>query len=101
MKYEKAFGEYLRTRYKSSRTGGQLSPKVVSDILSRCRTAERLMNLELTKSWVVRDEKFDELTLRLKQALYELPSRGKMRYPHHPYMHSINIYRRFVSETED
>ena len=60
------FEEFLSLKYKSKRTGRNLSKIVISNVSSRCRKIEELLVLDLDK-YCINEEKFQNLRQKIKQ----------------------------------
>lgn len=96
MKHEHEFRTFLMTQKRSSRTKQLFSPKVTSDTVSRCKTVERLMSIELSSETVGSDASCLRLCAQIKAT--KLSSTDARPYAHNELILAIRTYREFFSQ---
>jgi hypothetical protein len=87
MKFQEEFRLYLTKSFRSSRTGKPLAAKVVTDIVSRCRLIERILNVELGPRVLMKKGAYETIEQAAKQS-------GKMfgASPSRPYAYNLHLY---------
>lgn len=95
MKHETEFRQFLTTEKLSSRTNRPFSPKVASDTISRCRTVERLMSLELSGKTLGSDAAASRLCAQITAA--RVSSTVGRPYAHNELVLAVRTYREFIA----
>lgn len=95
MKAEKEFINYLTSQFRSEKTSLPYSQKVASDILSRCRRIELLLEIKLSIAFVSHEKNYLALREQIK-------SHGDFCSEAHPYgygqyIHALKAYYLFAS----
>lgn len=93
MKHELDFRQYLTEVRKSAKTHRAYSPKVITDILRRCRTAEALLQIELTPVQMKRPAELDRICKSIRDN--RLSSTDRMPYAHLSLINAVRIYSDF------
>lgn len=94
MKHEKEFRTFLKTEKRSSRTNKPFSAKVTSDTLSRCRTIERVLGMELSTSTLGSDDVVQMLCAQIKAD--RVSSTVGRPYAHNELILAVRTYREFL-----
>ena len=89
MKKETEFRNFLLYTYSNEKTNLKLSPKVVFDIISRCKAIERIMECSLPTTPKKIDELVGEMKIKAKKF-------GNSRYPYSPYVYALKKYQSFL-----
>ena len=95
MKYEDQFREYLKTIRVSLRTGNLLTPRAVSDTISRCKRVERDLSVEISPSTVGSPQALNQLLCSIREA--RLSASEKLPYSYSQFVYSVKVYRDFVA----
>lgn len=90
MSNKEGFRIFLLEEYKSEKTGVPYSKKVVSDILSRCRKIESVLNISLPLEEDADFFKTVAQGIKENQAFSQ-----KYKYAYAQYIHALNVYRKF------
>lgn len=94
MKHEEEFKAFLKTVKHGSRTKQLLSAKVASDTISRCKQAERLLEIELSVRTFTDDAAVDRLCARIK--CERLTATKGRPYAYNDLIVAVRTYREFV-----
>jgi hypothetical protein len=94
MKHESEFRAYLTNVRKSSKTHEAYSPKVVTDLLRRCRAVEALLSIELPSSVATSATRNEEICETIRQA--RLSSTPGTPYAHLSLINAVRIYSEFL-----
>lgn len=94
MKHETEFRTFLTTVKRSARTNLPFSPKVASDTVSRCKTVERLLSIELSDKTMSSDAACLRLCAKIKSD--RVSSTEVRPYAHNELIHSVRTYREFI-----
>lgn len=95
MKAEKEFISYLTTEYRSAKTGLPYSQKVASDILSRCKRIELILETELTVALISKEKNFLALRQKIRSQADCFGSASRP-YGYLNYFHALTAYYRFA-----
>ncbi len=95
MKHDSEFRLYLTNVRKSSRTLKPYSPKVITDLLRRCRTVEALLLVELSQSTVGSATGTEEICETVHKA--KLGSTPTTPYAHLSLTNAVRIYAEFLA----
>lgn len=95
MKHESEFRSYLTEVRKSSKTGKAYAPKVVTDLLRRCRMVETLLSLELSQSSAGSSKGAEGICETIRHA--RLGSTDTMPYAHLSLINAVRIYSDFLT----
>lgn len=95
MRNETEFKTFLTTEKRSARTRKPFSAKVASDTVSRCKTVERLLSVELSGRTLSSDEAAQKLCEQIKVG--RLSSTGARPYAHNELILAVRTYREFLS----
>lgn len=95
MKHESEFRSYLTNVRKSSKTGEAYSPKVVTDLLRRCRAVESLLEIELSEATAGTVKNADAICEPLRQR--RLGSTATMPYAHLSLINAVRVYCDFLA----
>lgn len=95
MKHDSEFRLYLTHVRKSSRTLKPYSPKVITDILRRCRSVEALLLIELSPSTVSNAKDTQGICETVHQA--KLGSTPTTPYAHLSHTSAVRIYADFLA----
>lgn len=94
MKHETEFRTFLMTEKRSARTKQPFSSKVASDTVSRCKTVERLMSIELSGKTLGADAACLRLCAQIKAE--RVSSTQGRPYAHNELILAIRTYREFL-----
>lgn len=94
MKHETEFRKFLMTEKRSVRTNQPFSCKVASDTVSRCKTVERLIAIELSGTTLGSDAATQRLCLQIKTERFF--STEMRPYAHNEPILAVRIYREFM-----
>ena len=94
MKYEAEFRLYLKKFCISKKTGENMSAKVASDTLSRCRRVESYFSYELSPAKAMNDTAHSNLLKKIKEA--KISSTDKRPYLYAQLVHAVNKYKDFA-----
>lgn len=94
MKNETEFKTFLTTEKCSARTGKPFSAKVASDTVSRCKTVERFLSIELSVQTLGSDEAAQKLYDQIK--IGRLSSTDSRPYAHNDLILAVRTYREFL-----
>lgn len=94
MQYATEFRYYLTSVRKSSKTGAAYSPKVVTDLLRRCKTIESKLSIELSESTITPD-KLELICKKIREE--RLCSTARVPYAHLSLVNAARIYADFMS----
>ena len=97
MEDDKKFVHYLIVDYRSAKTGVPYSPKVASNIKSRCKRIEIILETELTIALVSNTNKFMQLADQIKSKTGHFCSTTHP-YGYLQYIHALRAYRLFASQ---
>lgn len=95
MRHESEFRSYLTNDRKSSKTGLPYSPKVVTDLLRRCRAVESLLEIELSGATVGSGKTADAICESIRQQ--RLTSTPTVPFAHLSLINAVRIYRDFLA----
>jgi hypothetical protein len=95
MKHEAEFRSYLTTVRKSSKTGKAYAPKVVTDMLRRCRKVEALLRIELSQAISGSSKGLEDVCETIRQS--RLTSTPTMPYAHLSLINAVRIYADFFA----
>jgi hypothetical protein len=95
MKYDSEFRLYLTSVRKSRKTLKPYSPKVITDLLRRCRTVEALLSIDLSQATVGTTKGTDEICATIRQA--KLASTPTTPYAHLSLINAVRIYADFLT----
>ena len=95
MKHDSEFRLYLTNVRKSSRTHKLYSPKVVTDLLRRCRTVEAHLSIEPSQSTVGSTKGSTEVCETVRQA--KLGSTPGIPYAYLDLINAVRIYADFLA----
>jgi hypothetical protein len=95
MKYETEFRTFLMTEKLSVRTRRPFSAKVASDTVSRCRTVERLLFVDLSPKTLASEDACLELCARIKEEKASATS-GRP-YAYNELILAVRTYREFIA----
>ena len=98
MKFKDDFREYLKTRFRSTKSGEPLSSKVASDVLSRCHLVEQLTGIELRRETVNSDKAYERLYELVKAKAGDFGASPARPYAYNQHLYSVRLYRKFLSE---
>jgi len=96
MKHETEFRAFLMTEKRSARTKQPFSSKVASDTVSRCKTVERLMSVELSGKTVGSNAACLRLCAQVKSD--RLSSSQNRPYAHNELILAVRTYREFIAK---
>ena len=94
MKHDSEFRAYLTNVRKSSKTLKPYSPKVITDLLRRCRTVEALLAIELSPS-TASSKGAEEICETVRRA--RLGSTPGTPYAHLSLTNAVRIYADFLA----
>jgi hypothetical protein len=94
MKHQTEFRTFLTTEKRSARTNQPFSSKVASDTVSRCKTVERLMSIELSGKTLGSDAACLRLCAQIKAE--RVSSTEGRPYAHNELILAVRTYREFV-----
>lgn len=94
MKHETEFRTFLMTEKRSVRTNQPFSPKVASDTVSRCKTVERLMAIELSGKSLGSDAACLRLCAQVKAE--RISSSQGRPYAYNELILAVRTYREFI-----
>lgn len=95
MKHETEFRTFLMTEKRSARTNQPFSSKVASDTVSRCKTVERLMSIELSGKTLGSDAACLRLCAQIK--VERVSSTQRRPYAHNELILAVRTYREFFA----
>jgi len=95
MKNDSEFRSYLTHVRKSSKTGEAYSPKVVTDLMRRCRAVESLLEIELSVATVGSIKNVDAICESIRQQ--RLGSTATMPYAHLSLINAVRVYSDFLA----
>ena len=99
MMHETEFRTFLTTKKRSARTNKPFSAKVASDTLSRCRTVERALNMELSARTLGSDAVAQKLCAQIKAD--RVSSTEARPYAHNELILALRTYREFLARIDD
>lgn len=94
MKAEKEFKIYLSSEFHSKKTGMPYSLKVACDILSRCKRIEQILEIELTKAYILNEKNYSALRNQIKS--HEDFCTKENPYGYAQYIHALKAYYLFA-----
>lgn len=94
MKNEAEFRAFLTTEKRSTRTNQPFSTKVASDTISRCKSVERLMSIELSRKTLASEDACSRICAQIKGQ--KLTSSQQRPYAHNGLILAVRTYREFV-----
>lgn len=97
MKQEQSFKDYLSNIYISDKTDRSYSPKVVFDIVSRCKKIEKVLNVELSNEKNIDLEWYKNIEIKIKINIDLFGAGFTTKYPHNQYIHALRAYQKFSS----
>lgn len=95
MKHEDEFRSYLTHVRKSSKTGEAYAPKVVTDLLRRCRIAESLLAIELSPGSAGSSKAVEGICEVIREG--RLGSTATMPYAHLSLINAVRVYADFLA----
>ena len=95
MKNETEFRIFLTTEKRSTRTNQPFSLKVASDTVSRCKTVERLMSIELSGKTLGSNVACQQLCAQIKSE--RVSSTQGRPYAHNELILAVRTYREFIA----
>lgn len=95
MRHETDFKTFLTTEKLSARTGRPFSGKVAADTVSRCKTVERLLGMELSARTLGTDDAAQKLCQQIKAS--RCSSTASRPYAHNELILAIRTYREFLA----
>ena len=98
MKFEDKFRDFLLTRFRSGRTGKSLTPKVASDVISRCRFLERTVEIELGPNTFPSEKAYERLCDVVRIKSKDFGASPARPYAYNQHLYSVRIYRLFLSK---
>lgn len=97
MKHETEFRTFLTTEKLSKKTQQPFSSKVASDTLSRCKTVERLMSIELSGKTLGSDAACLRICAQIKEE--RLSSTPGRPYAYNELILAVRTYREFIARS--
>ncbi|WP_137896774.1 hypothetical protein [Ramlibacter sp. 2FC] len=95
MRHETEFKTFLTTEKLSARTQRPFSAKVASDTVSRCKTVERLLGVELSGRTMGSDAAAQKLCAQIKDG--RVSSSEARPYAHNELILAVRTYREFLA----
>lgn len=101
MKNIEAFKEFLETAVISRRTGKRLSPKVISDVISRCQRVEKAFGIRLESELLRKSGGLDYVSGQIRANPDRLAATAARRYFYNDFVAAVRSYYRFLTGEMD
>jgi hypothetical protein len=95
MKTEHEFKKYLISEFRSEKTGMPYTLKVASDILSRCRRIEQILEIELSRAFISNEKNYLAFKNQIKTHVESFCSDANP-YGYLQYNHALKAYYLFA-----
>jgi hypothetical protein len=100
MRFQDEFRSYLKDIHRSPTTGKPLAVKVATDILSRCRLIEKVLDFELGPRVLFKKDGYETIKRAVKQSAKAFGASSGRPYAYNQHLYALRHYVSFLQRME-